>query len=75
MIVPPAVASDSHGAVSDAVQLADPLATVSVLAAGSAPPATPLNDSDDGVTVNVGPEHVTGAAMSAWISPAGSARL
>ncbi len=48
---------DSHGALSDAVQLSVPppvLATVSVLDAGSGPSATALKDSEAGDTARAG---------------------
>src|ERR1700755_2874974 len=53
----------NHGALSDAVQLSVPppaFATLSVLAAGLAPPAVPRNDRLDGLTESTGGE---GAAL------------
>ena len=47
----------SHGASSDAVNDERPAAgvgTLSVFAAGLAPPAVPLNDSDAGETASTG---------------------
>jgi hypothetical protein len=55
--VSPAEETLSHALVSDAVQVIVPppvLATVSVLAAGSAPPAVALNARLAGVTDNTG---------------------
>ncbi len=73
--------TDSHGALSEAVQLSVPppeFATLNVLAAGEEPPSAPENDSDAGDTDSAGDtgaEQVTGLAISVCSSVEESARL
>ena len=76
--VPLAGDTESHGASSDALKASDPppsLATLSVLAAGWAPPATAENASEPGATASrAGSPGPTGRVTSAATSAAVSAR-
>ena len=69
----PAVESDSHATLSEAVHASAPAPTVIVFAAGDAPPATAENDRLEGVSVRVGgggsTVSVTGIALGDPTAP------